>query len=102
MDPLSPGSAARMRSSIVSRIPSTVVAYLNQNPAAAGGGLTLMAERIAGGADFLKIHIASKVVAAGSERLHGRRKVRLELNKAADWRRAAPGPPHTRPESVPT
>ena len=46
-------------------------------------------ERIAGGADFLKIHIASKVVAAGSERLHGRRQVRLELNKAADWRRAA-------------
>ena len=46
-------------------------------------------ERIAGGADFLEIHIASKIVAAGPERLHGRRQVRLELNKAADGRSAA-------------
>src|SRR5262245_4592751 len=41
---------------------------------------------VAGSADFLEIHVARKIVAAGRQSLHGRRQVRFEFDEAADWR----------------
>ena len=47
------------------------------------------AEREAGGADALEIHVAREVVAAGPQRRERRRQLRLERDEAADRRRGA-------------
>src|SRR5208337_2342476 len=47
------------------------------------------AEHESGGADALEVHVASKVIAAGAQRLERRGKPSLELHKIADRRRHA-------------
>ncbi len=90
IDPLSPGTTARMRLSIAfaHAVDRHGVAQPQRGRVRRVGGAD-MAEHEARGADALEIQIAREVVAAGPQRLERRRQPRLELDEAADRRRRA-------------